>query len=147
LKSDILINAGICLSVSGRAKPGESVAEITVDRLRGADDSTPDESYTIRYGTITVIPLAATQQAALKVTTARKQSFGIELSRRPWAASSAEMASSEQEGIAGGALGLIVDARGRPIELPDDITTRQARMSEWLTAVSAYDATVFSSLD
>jgi len=148
LKGDTLVNAGVCLSLLGRGKPGDTVAEIGIQRVvDGATEESAEEVHSIRFGTITIIPLHAAEQAAIRVTTARRHSFGIDPAHRPWASKSAESMGSEQDGIAGGVLGLIVDARGRPIELADDPMTRQARLIEWLTSVDAYDATIFSALD
>jgi len=33
--------------------------------------------------------------------------------------------------VAGGAVGLIIDARGRPLRLPDDPAQRQERIQMW----------------
>ena len=79
LKSDMLVNAGVCLSLLGKARPGESVAEIVVTRassMREEDDK--EETYTIRYGSITVVPVRSTENAAIRVTTSRKHSFELD---------------------------------------------------------------------
>ena len=65
LKSDTFINCGVCLSLQGRLKPGEAIAEIGIQRTGASrDGETPEEVHTIRFGTITRIPLGPAEQAA-----------------------------------------------------------------------------------
>lgn len=149
VKSDIFVNAGACLSMTGRAKPGEAIAEVGLQRRgdSGSEGGELEEIHTIRFGAITRIPLRPGEQAGIRVTTARRFSFGIEHARRAWSARSAELNRSDSDTIGGGLLGLIIDARGRPLSLPDDETNRQAKLMEWMSALDAYDATAFSTLD
>jgi MutL protein len=154
LRSDTFVNAGVCLSLLGRAKQGDTVAEVSVQRSFDSeeDKDAPDEVHEIRFGTITVIPLSANKQAAIRVATGRRFSFGIESSGQAWTAAGTPLAWAERErdpgeGIVGGLLGLVVDARGRPLELSQDQAKRQALMSDWLRSLDAYDAELFSVLD
>lgn len=149
LRSDTLLNVGACLSLTGKAKQGESIGEISVHRISSSQeqpDST-EEVHEIRFGTITVIRLPAREQASLRVATGRRFSFGIDANANTWTTGSAETGLQTRDGIAGGAVGLIIDARGRPIELAQDQTRRQALMSDWLRSLDAYDAELFSVLD
>ena len=41
------------------------------------------------------------------------------------------------EEIDGGLVGLIIDARGRPLDLPSDENERQARLLQWMQAIGA----------
>jgi hypothetical protein len=149
LRDDTFVNAGVCLSLTGRAKQGETVAEIGVQRLDEAQpDVRPDEEvHEIRFGTLTVIPVRANEQASIRVATGRRYSFGIEQAGTAWSTGSAVERNGPVEGIVGGVLGLIIDARGRPIELASDRVQRQARLSDWLRSLDAFDAEVFSGLD
>jgi len=38
--------------------------------------------------------------------------------------------------VQGGVVGVIVDARGRPLQLPAEPTTRLSRLQEWLRALN-----------
>jgi hypothetical protein len=40
--------------------------------------------------------------------------------------------------IEGGVVGLILDARGRPIKLPEDNDERRKKLRDWFTALEAY---------
>lgn len=149
LRSDALLNLGACLSLSGKAKQGETIGEVSVHRSPGDGAGTSDkqESYEIRFGTITIIRLSARHQASLRVATGRRFSFGIDPDYNSWTVGSAETGLQTPDGIAGGVLGLVIDARGRPIELAHDKTRRQALMSDWLRSLDAYDAELFSTLE
>ena len=39
------------------------------------------------------------------------------------------------EAIEGGIVGLIIDARGRPLSLPSDSTYRRAKLTQWRQAI------------
>ena len=41
------------------------------------------------------------------------------------------------EEIDGGLVGLIIDARGRPLDLPGNDKERQARLLQWMQAIGA----------
>jgi hypothetical protein len=38
----------------------------------------------------------------------------------------------------GGLVGIVIDARGRPMELPEDPIERVRKLSEWLVALNVY---------
>ena len=148
LRDDVLVNLGCCLSLAGKARQGEIVAEIGVQRGMSTEGSQlAEEVYEIRFGTITLIPLRAEEDAGIRVAAGRKFSFGIETSGSAWSAGSARTGKDPAASISGGLFGLIIDARGRPIELAHNAAQRQARLSDWLRAVDAFDAEVFSRLD
>jgi len=43
--------------------------------------------------------------------------------------------------VEGGILGIIIDARGRPLRLPKDETQRQAHIRQWLEELGVTHAT------
>jgi hypothetical protein len=49
-------------------------------------------------------------------------------------AAGAEVAS-DVAAVSGSALGVVIDARGRPLRLPDEPLERQQRLWDWLTAL------------
>lgn len=142
LQHDTLVDVGPVLSVTGQGREGETVARVHVQEL---DRGAPSRAYDIRFGTITVAPLAPGQRAEVRVSAERK--FGIVLPSP--AAPAASAPSGRREGsveLSGGVLGLIIDARGRPLAIPDDVTRRQARIMDWLQATDAVPSDVFSRL-
>jgi hypothetical protein len=78
-------------------------------------------------GTIEVIPLRVNEQALLTLIPAPTVDVGLGVGEHARAA----------EEIDGGLVGLIVDARGRPLNLPTDDTERQARLLQWSQALGA----------
>ncbi len=82
-------------------------------------------SLEVQHGSLEVVPLAAGQKASLEVRAAS----GVDLGtlRR-------DIFKAEVEG---GAIGLIFDARGRPITLPAAVDKRHPKIQEWLWDVGA----------
>jgi hypothetical protein len=58
-------------------------------------------------------------------------SGGVRIGSNP----AGKQALSNPGEIRGSALGVIIDARGRPLHLPDDPLTRQQRLWDWLVAL------------
>jgi hypothetical protein len=44
--------------------------------------------------------------------------------------------------IEGGVVGIILDGRGRPLALPDDLTLRQDKLREWIRSLEMYPGRV-----
>jgi hypothetical protein len=84
----------------------------------------------VPYGQIRVVPLRPDQRAALNI----KPSAGFRVgSGEP----GKSLKTEPGQEIKGGLVGLIVDARGRPLTLPEDIDMRQAQMKRWWGAFDA----------
>src|SRR2546423_13393536 len=78
-------------------------------------------------GSIEVIPLRTNEQALLSLFPAPTVDVGLGPGERARAA----------EEIDGGLVGLIIDARGRPLVLPNEAKERQNRLSLWMQAIRA----------
>lgn len=106
---------------------GESPTAVTVTmERRGGGTDTID----VPYGQIRVVPLRPDQRAALNI----KPSAGFRVgSGEPGKALKTEPGQE----IKGGLVGLIVDARGRPLALPEDTDLRHAQMRQWWAAFDA----------
>ena len=48
--------------------------------------------------------------------------------------------------VMGGIVGIVLDARGRPLQLPEDDYERRATLVKWFTALSLYPETVLKRL-
>jgi hypothetical protein len=77
----------------------------------------------VPYGSLEVIPLPLGQQATLDLHPAR----GFDIGLGPGRAGKID--------VDGGVVGLVVDARGRPLALPTDGVERRQKIQEWLLAV------------
>ena len=77
----------------------------------------------IPFGSLKVIPLGVGEKATVEITPARGFDVG---------AGKGRPVTKEVEG---GVVGLIVDARGRPLNLPADDETRVRKLREWFSAL------------
>jgi hypothetical protein len=73
-------------------------------------------------GSIEIIPLRINEQAMLTLYPAPTVDVGLGPGERARAA----------EEIDGGLVGLVIDARGRPLVFPTDETERHARLVQWM---------------
>lgn len=149
LGSDTLVNIGPCLSLSGKANQGETVAEVETQVLSSThEDVEPEKQMReIRYGSLTVLPISSDSKVSVRLSHSRKFSFGLDDNRTRWSYSESSGGPNEKNMLTGGVLGIIVDARGRPLELSTDGPTRQALLVDWLQAIDAFAPEVFSRLD
>jgi hypothetical protein len=85
----------------------------------------------VAWGEIVCVPFRWGDEAHLTVRPARDARLGM---GRP----GERLTTLGGESIRGGALGLIVDARGRPLELPEEEEWRQRRLQEWMGQIEAY---------
>lgn len=95
--------------------------EGTVDvRAKMTSPATGDMNVEIEHGTLELIPVPAGQKAALEV----RPSPDVDIGRAKGTVLKLE--------IEGGSLGLVIDARGRPIPLPSTLDKRRVKTQEWL---------------
>jgi hypothetical protein len=83
-------------------------------------------SLEVRFGELKLVPLDAGQRA--KVTARPAKTF--DLGSGPGQAVTRE--------ICGGVVGLILDGRGRPLELPGSRETRLRKLLEWNRELAVY---------
>ena len=128
---DCLMWLGTAIVVQGDAPMatvgGEAPIAVTVtmERRGGGTDTVE-----VPYGQIRVVPLRPDQRAALNI----KPSAGFRVgSGEPGKALKTEPGQE----IKGGLVGLIVDARGRPLTMPEDRDLRHAQMRQWWAAFDA----------
>jgi hypothetical protein len=113
---------GTCVVPFGDLPAGSIAVKVGVEYSNGRQLSVD-----VMTGTIEVIPLRLNEQALLTLFPAPTVDVGLGLGERARAA----------EEIDGGLVGLIIDARGRPLQLPTDDTERQARLQQWSQAMGA----------
>jgi len=109
---DCLIRLGSCIAPVGQGKEGEPCLTIEYN----------GKSETFKVGEIRVLPMGVgeTMEAVLKP--ARGFDVGAGKGR------------SREVQLEGGVVGIIVDARGRPLQLPSDDALRRRKLIEWLVA-------------
>jgi len=110
---DCLIKFGHVIAPAGVARAGDFVCSLTMD----------GEERTFKFGTLTLIPLGLTETKEVTIRPGR--GFDVGAGRGKHVTTTVE----------GGTVGLIVDARGRPMRLPADKTQRLAKLQEWYAAL------------
>jgi uncharacterized protein (TIGR01319 family) len=118
---DCLIYLGACIAPVGVAKPGEPCVTVEFG----------GKTETIPFGEIRVYPLGfqngtdgEPESAEIVVTPTRSFDLGEGKGREI------------RRTVQGGVVGVIIDARGRPLQLPTEPTTRLSKLQEWLRALS-----------
>ena len=113
---------GTCVIPFGNLPPGQPAVRVGVEYSNGRQVTVD-----VMSGSIEVIPLQLNEQALLTLFPAPTVDVGLGPGERARAA----------EEIDGGLVGLIIDARGRPLQLPMNEMERQARLVQWAQAMGA----------
>jgi uncharacterized protein (TIGR01319 family) len=119
-EKDCLICLGTCIAAKGSGKPGK---DCFAYRISG---KTLNESGTMPVGELKLLPLGAGETAHLFVEPTRHFDLGAGPGKKV-----------ERE-VRGGTVGLILDARGRPLDLPSDRTACREATTRWLNALDLY---------
>jgi len=113
---------GTCVIPFGAIPQGQIAVRVGIE-YRNGRQLTVD----VMGGSIEVIPLRSNEQALLSLFPAPGVDVGLGAGERARAA----------EEIDGGLIGLIIDARGRPLALPTNERERQTRVQQWMQALGA----------
>ena len=113
---DCLIRLGTCIAPTGKAPEGREALEIEMG----------SEVIKINAGDMVLVPLADGEKVAAVIKPSKYFDMG-------------EGKGKEVEAsITGGVVGVIVDCRGRPLELPEDEEKRRENLNRWNKALSIY---------
>ena len=110
---DCIVKCGHCISPVGTGKEGDPMAKITGDGV----------NIDLKVGEIHVIPLGRHEFKDITITPEKTFNVG------------AGKGKPVTKKLEGGTVGIIVDGRGRPLELPEDTATRIAKLREWLESM------------
>jgi hypothetical protein len=114
---DAFLNLGTVVAPFGTAQPGEVALRLKVNCPDGRVIQRE-----VAYGSLSVIPLGPGERAQLELHPTRRFDVGLSEPGRG--------ATAEAEG---GILGIVIDARGRPLSLPGDGQRRRELVKRWLT--------------
>jgi len=118
---DCMIYLGTCIAPIGIAKYGEKCLSYTIKMPNGAtiEDTVP-------FGELVLHPLGVGEEAEVVISPTRKfdlgEGYGKQVSRK----------------ISGGVVGIIIDTRGRPFELPEEKDVRRLALLKWARATKLY---------
>ncbi|MBA3824504.1 MAG: glutamate mutase L [Ktedonobacterales bacterium] len=115
----LLVQLGTCVATVGMPPPGEPALRVVLEYADGREQVAE-----ILPGTIEALPLAPGQTARMQLFPAAGVDIGLGPGEHAQAGNPVE----------GGRLGLIIDARGRPLTLPENDQQRQARLRQWHAA-------------
>ena len=119
-EKDCLVVLGTCIAAKGQGKPGKPCFSY---RMSGGSTASGD----LAYGDLVVVPLAAEETAEVEVTPAR----GFDLGNGP--------GKPITRTAKGGPAGIILDARGRRLELPEDPVERRQAVTRMVESTGMYD--------
>lgn len=118
---DCLLRLGTSIAASGQAKYGKPVMDIDIEMPNGKK---LEES--LNLGDLKLIPLGEGEEAKVFVEPANQYDIG--------AGPGKELEATVQGGVAG----LLLDARGRPLYLPDEEQKRKELLLKWFRAIDLY---------
>jgi hypothetical protein len=117
LDTGAFLTLGTVVSPVGRARPGEVIMRVKIAFEQGGE-----LEIEAKYGSLEVLPLRTGEKAVLELKPRR----GISVGRIKGAVE-----------VNGGVIGLIIDARGRPLHLPPDPQVRRQQVQQWLWDMGA----------
>lgn len=129
-EKDCLIRLGTCVGFSGKLKPDDYGKEVATLKITMPDGEVLDKQ--IEYGTIQKIELEEGKTAEIEGRTSS-----------PFSLTTKEGTDRNFKiKVEGGVVGILIDARGRPVDLPEDDDARRTKLREWFTNLEAYPETI-----
>lgn len=120
-EKDCLVRLGTCIAPRGQANEKEEAITVAA---KMPDGTTLTEK--VVSGDISVLSLRDNEMADVEMSPSKQFDVGGGFGR------------SIKAKIRGGVVGLIIDARGRPLTLPEDESGRRRKLLEWFASINAY---------
>jgi hypothetical protein len=118
LESGAFLSLGTVVSVVSAGSDGAMVARARLIYQNGTEAQAE-----IKYGNLNLLPLPQGQTARLALQPRDGADVGFGAGR------------AGAVTVSGGTMGIVFDARGRPIELPQDAGRRRDLLHRWLSSV------------
>jgi MutL protein len=115
LESSAFLNLGTVVSPVSSARYGTLIM-----RVRMTTEDGSENRFDIKQGFLTVLPIPLGRKARLRLDYSHGTEIGFGNS------------GSSSLNVVGGVLGTIIDARGRPLGLPEDSSRRRELIKKWL---------------
>jgi uncharacterized protein (TIGR01319 family) len=128
-EKDCLVRLGTNIAPKGQITPGSEVMKVSWTNPDGSEFQE-----TVRGGEIKRIKLPDGVEVDALVEPARGLDVG------------AEPGKSLEAKVIGGIGGVILDGRGRPIQLPDEANARRAMLREWFAILEMYPSEMIGKL-
>jgi hypothetical protein len=117
---DCLIYLGTCVAAKGQGKPGSPCFRFTIR------SSAINESGQMMFGDVRLFPLGEGETATVAIEPER----GFDCGAGPGKPIARE--------VRGGTVGIILDARGRPLAIPSEPEVRRTTVAKWVRALELY---------
>jgi hypothetical protein len=118
IESGAFIGLGTVVSVNASAEYGEQVL-----RAKLAYSDGTEVRAEVKFGGLEILPLPSGQTAQLSLQPLRRADAGLGPGR------------SGVVPVTGGSMGVVIDARGRPLQLPNDPVRRRELIKKWYYTV------------
>ena len=118
IESGAFIGMGTVVSVAASANIGDQIVRAKLTYQDGTETRAD-----VKFGGLEIMPLPSGQTARLSLAPLHRADAGLGPGR------------SGSLTVTGGAMGVIIDARGRPLALPSDPVRRRELMKRWSYAV------------
>jgi uncharacterized protein (TIGR01319 family) len=116
MERDALLNLGTVVAPVGTAREGDVALKFRIEYEDGRSLEVE-----VAYGSLEVIPLPAGQTANLELRPTRRFDVGL-----------GTKGQAGMTKVEGGILGIIIDARGRPLPFAEDPEKQREKMQRWL---------------
>jgi hypothetical protein len=123
VESSTFLNVGTIIAPIGHARPGT-----TILRIRMLRDDGSSVTRDIKYGAITVLPVEFGEKVSLHLRPLHRFDIGM-----------GGPGKSGKVTAVGGAFGIVVDARGRPLQFYPDQEKNRKRNQVWRKSFQKYE--------
>lgn len=123
LDSNSLAHLGTVISPVGTARPGTPILRVKVTYENGQETN-----FDIKYGALEVLPIPHGKSVRLHLQPLHNFDIGMGAPGR----------GGTLRQVSGGALGIIIDARGRPFQPPAELKRRQDLYRKWLWTLGSH---------
>ncbi len=118
---DCLIHLGTCISPIGVGNTGDQCLSVEL-HLPGS----PPVTQEVPCGELRLYPLELGQKASVKLQPSRRFDLGE------------GRGNPVEAEVMGGVVGLVIDTRGRPLEIPSNSAERVSQLTKWQAALEVY---------
>ncbi len=120
LEGGVLVDLGWVVAIKGKGQPGKKALTVVLET-----NKVTQLTLEVAYGSMELLPIAPGQSATITLQPER----GIDIGFGP--------GQSKKVKLLGGQLGLVIDARGRPLTLPQEEDARLDTLRQWSWGVGA----------
>jgi hypothetical protein len=120
LDTNTFLYLGTVITPVGNARPGTPILRVRMAQVHG-----PEITIDVKQGSLEIIPLPLGQSARLHLQPLHRFDVGMGAPGRGGKLS-----------VHGGVLGIVIDARGRPLRLPSDPARRMELQKKWLWSLN-----------